>query len=138
MPIVCDPKGVKSGRDRQLDYKRAFTYWLEFGTVKRATLAMEKDGYLLTKKDGTKKPFSTWAIQLGAWVWVIENPEESLVIWQSKGFFQKGRDEEWKRWISAKIRTYMKPRASMERALEINGIKEWYDETYGFDDPESK
>ena len=138
MPIVCDPKGIKSGRNRQLDYKKAFDLWLEFGTVKKATLALEREGHLLVKKDGTTKPFSHWAVQLGAWVWVIEHPEESLAIWQSKGYFSNGRDEEWKRWISAKIRTYMKPRASMERALETNGIKEWYNETYGFDNSTSK
>jgi len=138
MAIVCDPKGGKSGKNRQLDYEAAFKYWLELGTIKKATLAMERDGYRLTKKDGTTKPFSYWSIQLGAWIWVIENPDKSLPIWQSRGFFPNGRDDEWKRWISSKIRTYMKPRASMERALEINGIKEWYDETYGFDNIRSK
>ena len=96
MSMIHDPKTGTSGRNRQLDYHKAFTYWLEFGTLEKATMAMENDGHVLVKADGTEKPFSYWAIQAGAWVWVIEHPDEALAIWQSKGYFPDGKDESWK------------------------------------------
>jgi len=132
MPMVCDPKTGKSGRERQLDYELAFRYWLEFGTLKKVVLAMEREGHVRTLDDGTTKPFSKWSIQSGAWIWVIHHPDESLAIWQDKGYFLNGKDDDWKRWISVKIHKFLQSNASIERALEINGIREWYDDYYKF------
>ena len=135
MPMIHDPKTGTSGRIRQLDYHKAFTYWLEFGTLKKATMAMENDGYVLTTKSGVEKPFSYWTIQAGAWMWVIEHPDEALAVWQSKGYFPDGKDEAWKKWISSKIRRYVRSNNAKDRALEINGIKDWY---YGKENSKGK
>ena len=132
MPMICDPKAGKSGRERQLDYEKCFRYWLELGTLKKVVMAMERDGDTITMDDGTEKPFSVYSIQAGAWIWVINHPDESLAIWQKKGYFLSGKDDDWKRWVSVKIRKFIKTDVGIKRALEINGIKEWYDEYYKF------
>ena len=130
MPMIYNPRAGKSGRDRQLDYEKAFRYWIEFGTLKKVCLALEREGHILTRDDGTQKPFSINSIQAGAWIWVIHHPDEALAIWQGKGYFLKGKDDDWKKWIAAKIRKYLQSHASIDHALELNGIKEWYGDYY--------
>lgn len=130
MPMICDPKIEKSGRDRQLDYEKCFRYWLELGSVNKVRQAFEREGILLEKADGTKVPFSWWGIWRGAWHWVIWHPEESMKVWQSFGYFMNGRDEEWKEWILKKIRKHADSPRLFKRALKVNGIEDWYNEKY--------
>jgi len=131
MGIVYNPKAGRPGRDRQMDYQAAFQYWLECGTLKKAAQAMERDGYRIVRKDGTISPFSFWTVRRGAWIWVIENPDEALKIWQDHGYFPNGKDEQWKHFVARKIRTHMPPKkGNMEKALRLNGIYEWYKENY--------
>jgi hypothetical protein len=87
MSVIHNPESCRSGRERQLDYKKAFQYWLELGTLRKATLAMERDGYRIVMKDGTIKPFSRYTIRRAAWIWVIENPDAALAVWQKFGAF---------------------------------------------------
>jgi hypothetical protein len=120
---------IRAGRPRALDYKACFDYWLQYNTAYNATQALFRDGYGIETPDGTLKPYAVSAVRRAAWLWVIEHPDESLKVWQEEGYFLDGKTDEWKEWISKKIVTHTSCTAR-NRALKINGIKEWYDERY--------
>ena len=125
MPMVYSPRKSKPGRIRELDYKKAFEYWVEYGTLKKATMALEREGIRRTLSDGTKTSFSLPTIRRAAWIWVIENSDEALEMWQEHGFFSDGKTEEWKEWMDSKILGLAQ---TMEHITEMRrkvGILEW-------------
>lgn len=134
MAIVCKPEFIRSGRPRSIEPKKAFDYWMEYGTLKKATLALEREGHV--KPNGI--PYTSQGIQRAAWMWVIENPDESLKVWQEHGHFLNGRDDVWKEWISKKIRKFIHPNKRLDYILELNGVKDWYYERYGKRNTKSK
>lgn len=121
MPLISN---TNQGKARQLDYRSAFEYWRELGTLEKARLGLARDGH--TNPDG--EPFSIHTIQAAAWMWIIENPKEALPYFQSEGHFLDGMDgDDWKVWITGKIRRFCNTsQRRFDAMLKINGIYEWY------------
>ena len=114
MPIISENR---SGRPPKIDEKLCFDTWLERTTLKKATAYLHRQGH----------NWSLQGIRHAAWRWVIKHPDESFAVWQEAGEFPDGRDDYWKHWIACKIRTYqIGSKVQFNRALEINGIKDWY------------
>ena len=130
MSMISDPKTYCRGRVRQLDYAKAFAYWTECGTVKKAISAMEADG--LVKEDG--KSFHPKTVIRGAWLWVFENSDEAMKLWQEKGFLPNGKDDVWRDFICRKIRRMIEfDTPAFGRYLKAADVEDFYLEKYGRD-----
>jgi len=115
------------GTGRTIDYKKAFDYWTEYKTSKKASLAMQRDG--LTNPDG--EPYKSCTIRRSAWIWVIEHPEEAMEYWQSLGHFPDGMDDEnWKHWICKKMRTWAYSEKALIMYLKINRVEDFFNANY--------
>lgn len=129
MAMFSNPN-IKNGNARCWDYKLAFDYWLEYTTVEKAMLAFHRDGHGIVQEDGTVNPVAYATFQRGAWVWVIENPDEALKIWQSRGYFLDGKDEKWRAWMAKKIRTHTCNQARID-AIKRCELEDIYERMFG-------